>query len=264
MVLPWAMNTVASCAIWLCAGAVTGALVLPRVSNALLKRSYTRSREWWLEVLNSEEPSDSEACANVASPSDAYQELCDITAKKHCYSFESSAHNRAMCASLLGVLWVICASCNAPPLPFALLVFCCFAGACGVVCDLRARVVPLECCVAVGLAGVVFQLLVCGWQGVCVGICVALLVLGLCWLANRLYARRGVSAVGLGDVKFMAALSLLCGPGSLTGAMACYCAAAFVSLIGLLTRRLKLNSGIPMAPFLTIWIVVGAGVCLCK
>lgn len=257
MVLPWA--TVVWVLFWLGCGVLAGASVLPWASDALLKRSYARSREWWLELLENEEATQSDA---------AYEELCKITAKQHCYSFGSSAANRARCAALLAGLIATCVCVQvlsaAPAFVMVPLALCCFAAACAAVCDIQARVIPFECCVLAGVGGVVFQLLACGWQGVAVGAAIALVVLGVCLAVNRLYARRGASAVGAGDIKFMTALSLMCGPGTLVGAMACYCAAAFVSLAGLLTQKLQLKSGIPMAPFLAIWVVVGAGACLWK
>lgn len=55
----------------------------------------------------------------------------------------------------------------------------------------------------------------------------------------------------------MTALAVLSGPASLIGAASCYIVAGLFSLVGLASRRLKRQDGIPMAPFLTLWMIFG-------
>lgn len=139
---------------------------------------------------------------------------------------------------------------------FAPLLLCGVAMLAAVACDLRARMIPLECCVCLLVGGVAFQLINGGISGLAAGVAAAAVVLAVCWVANRV-ARDIGGSVGQGDVRCMTALAVLGGPASLVGAAACYVAAALYSLAGLLSRRLKRKDGIPMAPFLALWMVFG-------
>lgn len=148
-----------------------------------------------------------------------------------------------------------------------LLPFCAAPSACaaaalaamlvGVSCDVRERMIPLECSMAVAVAGAACQLLVAGVSGVAIGAVGAIGAVAVCAAANRLLSRSGSVPVGQGDVRCMAALSLASGSGVLAGAFACYAAAAAFSLAGLAARRLTLRDGIPFAPFLAVWLGVG-------
>ena len=138
----------------------------------------------------------------------------------------------------------------------ALLCVCGVAMASGVVCDLRARMIPLECCAALLVAGGAYQLLRHGSVGIAEGAVAAAAVLAVCWTANRI-ARKSGGSVGFGDIRCMTALAFACGPATLLGAAACYVSACAFSLAGMLAHRLGRRDGIPMAPFLSIWLAVG-------
>ena len=141
----------------------------------------------------------------------------------------------------------------------ALLCVCGAAMASGVVCDLRARIIPLECCAALLVAGGAYQLLRHGSIGIAEGAVAATAVLAVCWTANRI-ARKSGGSVGFGDIRCMTALAFACGPATLLGAAACYVSACTFSLAGMLAHRLGRRDGIPMAPFLSIWLAVGTTV----
>ena len=72
----------------------------------------------------------------------------------------------------------------------AMLGICASAMAVSVVCDLRARVIPLEACGLVAVAGTAFQLLACGPAGAAAGLGTALFVAAGSALANRLLGGR--------------------------------------------------------------------------
>lgn len=147
------------------------------------------------------------------------------------------------------------------------LALCAIALTIAVISDARSRIIPKECCWAIALAGGTFQCMTQGLRGLVQGALIALLVLLLCCLLNNVASKKGEggsSAVGGGDVRLMMALSILCGTASLEGAVAAYGLAALVCLGGLLLRKFNLQSGIPMAPFLALWAVVGVALCLAK
>ena len=66
--------------------------------------------------------------------------------------------------------------------------------------------------------------------------------------------------MGFGDIRCMTALAFACGPATLLGAAACYVSACTFSIVGMLMHRLGRRDGIPMAPFLSIWLAVGTTV----
>lgn len=125
-----------------------------------------------------------------------------------------------------------------------------------VVCDLRARIIPVKACAVLAAAGGAFQACVGGAEGLAAGaLCGAVIVAGCC-AANRA-ARRGKGgrdAVGWGDIRCMGALSLFSGSAAPLGFAVCYAAAAACALAGLASRRLSAEDGIPMAPFMALWL----------
>lgn len=126
------------------------------------------------------------------------------------------------------------------------------------VCDLRARVIPIETCVAVAVAGSVFQVVFRGLPALGAGALFAVVIVAGCSILNRLCrARCPTDAVGRGDIRCMAALSLASGMGAFCGFVVCYLAAALFALVGCLLHRLGLKDGVPMAPFLSAWFVCG-------
>lgn len=239
-------------ALWTAMSAGLGAAFVPRATDTVLKRSFARSRQWWLEVLENSESSV------------PYQELCDISAKEHAFAFEGTWQHRVLCAALVGALAGTCALFSSSWVTRAILLIGILALVCGVLSDIQARVIPVECCIVLALAGVAFQTILCGWSGLLFGMLAALFVAIFCWATNCLLSRQESCAIGQGDMRLMVALSLMSGEAALSGAFVSYLLAALVSLVGLCTKRLKLRSGVPMAPFLALWFVVGAGVCLCK
>lgn len=138
-------------------------------------------------------------------------------------------------------------------------VLCLVAMTTATVCDLQARVIPIEACVVIAVSGVVFQVMTGGLAGVGSGALFAVGVVAVCSLINRLCrARSPPDAVGGGDIRCMAALSLASGAGAFWGMAACYACASVFSALGCLFRRLKIRDGVPMAPFLAVWLACGA------
>ena len=132
-----------------------------------------------------------------------------------------------------------------------------------VACDLKARMIPLECCAALAAAGGALQALAAGPAGLAAGLVFAAVAAGACLAANRVAGRGRALPVGHGDIRCMAALSLATGAAAPAGLLACYMSAAAFSLAGLAARRLTLRSGIPMAPFLSLWLACGVACLAC-
>ena len=276
-------------------GALAGALAVPVLADISLKRAYARSLAWWYESLQkfrsfrcahpdaypTPRASGSEGALGVWFEDAKSQATRKVLTHERADALRSvgvvigadastrSEQEQAQRCTFRARVWqraVLAVGCAAwfvsplfagMPLHLAVvLAFCGVAMAVSVVCDLRARMIPLECCAALLAAGATFQFLVAGFSGLLMGCAVAAAVFAVCWVANSVSRAVGGS-VGQGDVRCMAALSVLCGPASLVGAAACYIAAALFSAAGLVTHRLDRKSGIPMAPFLALWLVFG-------
>lgn len=144
-----------------------------------------------------------------------------------------------------------------PALLKVLLCLCTYAMAIGVACDLRERMLPLECSVVIAVAGAVWQVCIAGVAGVVAGAVAAAATVSVCMATNALRVHAGNRSIGQGDVRCMAALSMASGAGALFGALACYGVAAAFSLVGIASKRFTLRDSIPFAPFLSLWL--GAG-----
>lgn len=189
--------------------------------------------------------------------------IADEATRERTCSFEASRRHRAACAAACALAFAVLGfwSARGTSAVQAIVLGCCaVAMAVAVVCDLKARTLPLETCVVLAVAGTVFQLLVGGAEGVMLGAAAAAVVAVGCLGANRVFERRGKTAVGYGDVRCMVALSLASGAAAPAGFAACYACAAAFSLGGMVVRRLTPSSGIPMAPFLALWLLCGAAV----
>ena len=276
-------------------GLAAGAFAVPWLADKALKRAYRRSLTWWNDSLREAlafrashngawpRPTDpgsdgalgvwladarSQAKRKVLTHERAQAlreagidvgEDCSSRSEreqaKRC-SFQPSLPQRAALALACAAWFAALPAFGVPVRLAILLALCGVAMAAGVVCDLRARMIPLECCACLLICGMAFQLLNSGFSGLAAGVVAAAVVLAVCWLANRI--ARGIGgSVGQGDVRCMAALAVLSGPASLVGAAACYVAAGLFSLAGLASRRLRRKDGIPMAPFLALWLVFG-------
>lgn len=276
-------------------GMVAGAVAVPLLANAALKRAYRRSLKWWNDSLHGFKRFQMQHTGACPKPSAAGSEgalgiwLVDAQAQakrktltheraealreagvtlapdasarsereqaRRC-SFSPNALQRTALALACGVWFGALPACGLPVHLALPLGLCGIAMAAGVVCDVRARMIPLECCVCLLFAGAVFQLLNAGISGLVAGLVAAAAVLAVCWVANRI-ARGMGGSVGQGDVRCMVALAVASGPASLVGAAACYIAASVFSLGGLASRRLRRKDGIPMAPFLALWLAFG-------
>lgn len=277
------------------AGLLTGVLAVPWLADAALKRAYQRSLAWWNESLQGVIAYRANHGGTWPKPSDAgsagalgvwlddaksqakrkvltHERACalreaGIDVGPDCSSrseheqvrrcaFQPTVLQRIALALACGAWFAALPALGLPLQLSAPLSLCGVAMAVGVACDLRARMIPLECCACLLVGGIAFQLLNGGIFGIVAGLASAAVVLAVCWVANRV--ARGVGgSVGQGDVRCMTALAILSGPASLVGAASCYVAAGLFSLVGLVSQRLKRQDGIPMAPFLALWMIFG-------
>lgn len=284
-----------------CAGGLIGAFFVPWSASVLLGRAYRRARSWWWDSLDAyrafkqahplQEPSPRAAGAEGSLGLWRAQALRDAQAgslprerlqalieagcaagasepsrseadqEARC-SFRAKRWHRCLGALVGTVFGCAVAWCAGSPLVAAALAVAATAMAAAVICDLQARIVPLEACAALAAAGVVFQASTAGLEGVLAGCAFAVFAVLCCLALNRLFGRTGRTPVGYGDVRCMAALSLASGVATPLGAALCYGGAAAFSLAGIAAGKLSWRSGIPMAPFLAAWLVGGACACL--
>lgn len=220
-------------------GGVAGWMLVPKAACALLRRAGRRATKWHERI----DPGARGSCD---------WRRCGFVFRQWQKAACSMA-GAAVCA-LLGILCAYgMSACTA-----FLLLLCAVAMETGVVCDLRARILPLEICALIAVAGVLFQLVVQGVRGVIFGAAYAVVVVIGCFVANRVCSRSDSMAVGGGDVRCMAALSLACGAAAPFGFAVCYACAGAFSLVGLALHYLGASDGVPMAPFLALWLVCGS------
>lgn len=271
-------------------------LLVPPAANALLKRSFERSRAWWWDSYESYRAFEREGSATdfrksaggeegavalwledavaAAKSGSLVRERVKALAEAGCdvdpaRAVRDEEEQRLRCSYRAGPLGrLACAIAGAAggwllslvsphPVAFVLAALCWFALAVGTVCDVRARILPLEVCAAVALAGSTLQLCFGGLEGFGWGCLVAVMVGAVCAVANRLFARGKAVPVGRGDMRCMAALSVASGAAAPLGFAACYVTAAAFSLGGMAVGKLTLSDGVPMAPFLGVWLACG-------
>lgn len=283
-------------------GIVLGWFAVPWASDVALRRAGDRADAWWCDSLQGyqafkrerpgAEPSASapgfegalglwrdDACSAALSGRLTVERLNSLAGvgikveglaasgteserRVRC-SYQPKRWHRALCALLLGAAFLASAAFVLHKGAAMALDACAVGMAVAVVCDLRARTIPLETCVLVTLAGAVFQLAVQGPTGTAMGIAFALaLMVGGAAINRVLRVRCPGGAVGRGDVRCMGALAVATGAGAACGFAVCYALAGLAALTGCVTRRLTWSDGIPMAPFLSAWLVCGAAVSL--
>lgn len=277
-------------------GAAVFGLLVPSAANSLLKRSFERSRAWWWDSYESYRAFEREGSATglrksaggeegavalwledavaAAKAGSLVRERVQALAEAGCdvdpaRAVRDEEEQRLRCSYRVGPLGrLACAIVGAVggwllslvsphPVAFALAALCWFALVVGTVCDIRARILPLEVCAAVALAGGTLQLCFGELEGFGWGCLVAVMVGTVCAVANRLFARGKAVPVGRGDMRCMAALSVASGAAAPLGFAACYVTAAAFSLGGMAVGKLTLSDGIPMAPFLGVWLACG-------
>lgn len=94
---------------------------------------------------------------------------------------------------------------------------CFFTMLIAVVCDLRARIIPYECCVVVALFGAFFQMSTAGFSGLFAGTVCGIAVVAVCATVNHFGRRHEKYPIGYGDIKCMGALSIATGFNTWSG-----------------------------------------------
>ncbi|MEG0790635.1 MAG: prepilin peptidase [Gordonibacter sp.] len=285
-----------------CLGIVAGWLVVPWASNVLLGRACRRADSWWDDSLRGyaefkrahagSEPDGrasglegalgiwrDDATASALSGSLTDERLRAMgeagfeveglpsagtdEERSRRFSVQAGRGQRLLCAVLLGASF--CAAAFFAPNIGAAAALCMCVGAMAValVCDLRARTIPLEACAVLLLAGVLFQAFAAGLEGVLCGVLAALALGGAAVGANRMLRTRFPGgAIGRGDVRCMGALAVATGSGAVCGFAACYALAGLAAVLGCAAKRIAWNDGVPMAPFLAAWLAAGAATVL--
>lgn len=169
---------------------------------------------------------------------------------------------RLFSALALACMAVICQNClDSLPSLLVLIGFALMEAAC--ICDLRARIIPWELCLAaLGLA-VAYCLVRDGISGLLCSILLALvllMMLACCNIASR--HLHSSTAIGLGDLRLIPALCLFGGlEGSLLGMFACALLMGCYAILVLAMKWATPHSGVPLAPGLTVWFAIGSLSC---
>lgn len=127
------------------------------------------------------------------------------------------------------------------------------------ICDLEARIIPWELCLGALAFGLPFCYSIWGSSGVLSSAALAALVLACLFLCNMASAHmRSSPAIGAGDLRLIPALCLFGGfQGSMLGMLACSMAMGIFAVLVLALKWATPRSGIPMAPGLMLWFVIG-------
>ena len=279
------------------AGAILGLAVVPALADLMLVRKLALMRRWWDEAgalyrdFRVEHPDLSpragargdEGAAGIwfeevarairsgsitieqAAKARKYGVTVDGPARMDAedderYRFRPRPEARAILAAAMTATFAAIAIAPMPPVASGCLATAACAVAVCVVCDIRARLIPIELCLLIAIVGIAYRFAMFGAGGVVAAILAGACVAALCAAVNQLLGR-GMSCarpVGSGDVRLMVALTILCGPrASMVGALACYGAALATSLAMVAARKKKLSDALPMAPFLALWAAVG-------
>ena len=135
---------------------------------------------------------------------------------------------------------------------------CAIAMVCIVAIDLEQRRIPRQLCWLIAVCGSALQATTCGIGSLFAGMLVGLLVVVVCRVAVLFF---GEHAIGGGDVRCMAALSLATGWGAPVGFVTCFSSATAWSLFRRWRDREHSRDPFAFAPFLAIWMVVGCLAC---
>lgn len=196
------------------------------------------------------------------------------------YAFGQGMAQRAACALLCAAMPALAAAgCLAGLVDPAAMTWCAGALAFGIAawlamaliltCDIKAKLIPWQLCLALGILAAGFA--VCGkaptlqpWASLgvlgnlaCGGV-LGVAVYIACKAVNGLMrALTGAGAIGMGDLRLMPMLCVLCG---LHGSIAGFCAASATMLViavVALARGANRHSYVPYAPGLAVWALVG-------
>lgn len=266
-------------AIWAVAGGAVGALALPVLADALLKRKLAGMREWWRRAgglwrdLRAADPScapDPSARGDEGAAGIWFEEVAsairngtltkeqaeqargfgvvveDEPARTDAdddarFRFAPGAPGRAALALAMGAAMAGAALAPVPPAATALLSLAAVLVALCAVCDVRAHVIPIELCTALALCGLALRLVLFGAQGVAASVLAGIFVAVASAAAIAVF--RTVAgrprAIGAGDVRMMVALAMLCGPRASVLGAAACYGAALTASVALVAARKK-------------------------
>lgn len=165
---------------------------------------------------------------------------------------------RFLCGTGLACMAALCWNFMEPlPCSLALSGFALMETAC--VCDLKARIIPWELCLVMLMLAIPFRLATGSVEELVASVALALLLLFL-FEACNLVSRRlhSSTAIGLGDLRMIPALCMFGGlEGTLVGMFSCSALMGAYAVLALAMKWATPRSGIPFAPGLAVWFVVG-------
>ena len=137
-----------------------------------------------------------------------------------------------------------------------------FAGAVMIatfICDMQARIIPWQLCLAFGATSFVFAASISGASGVITSLGCAFAVCLLLNLTNcAMQFFTGSPAIGSGDLKFIPMICIFSGlTGTIWGFMGASVVMALIALVTVLFKGGNLRSYVPYAPGLGCWYAIG-------
>lgn len=168
---------------------------------------------------------------------------------------------------LLGSALACMAFCCAlllPPLPSMLAILGLATAETACICDIREKIIPWECCLAMLILGIGFRLSLGPPSELIAAFALAVLLAALLSACNFISARlHSTQAIGAGDLRLIPALCCFGGvQGSLMGMFACASVMGVVATLALALKWATPRTGIPLAPGLALWLVAGVFACM--
>lgn len=120
--------------------------------------------------------------------------------------------------------------------------------------DLKINVIPNELILALSLVGTIFQGSYYGFHSLLISFLCMFVIAGLFTVVA---CALGFNKVGAGDVKLSGVMGLILGYPNIISALTIMSLSLLIyAQIGLLTRKLKLRSMLPFAPFMMLGLIV--------
>lgn len=132
-------------------------------------------------------------------------------------------------------------------------------------CDVKARVIPWECCAAMAATGAVLAFLENGLSGLAWTVGAAVVVGAALWVLGNFFKLTGREAMGGGDLRAAPAAIMLAGvaphvalaSGAVWGGLIAAAGLIAWLVVELARGKVALHGNIPLGPFFSAWAATG-------
>ncbi len=192
-------------------------------------------------------------------PDDSARELPMEREVRAMYSLDCTLLTRLACGGVLALLAVAIVAEGAATASIVSGLMAAAVMECIFLCDMRARIIPWQACIAFGALAAVFCFSIGGMQGLVTSCCIAVGMYLLLSLVNKAMSTLSCSpAIGNGDMRL---IPLLCIFSGLTGTFWGFAGAsvlmALIAAVTVIFKGGNRKSYVPYAPGLSCWAAIG-------